>query len=243
MYKRLHTHYAVNSGAFDSLTEDTAYVLGFVLADGSIYHDRLKISNNNLDVLVAIRLALKSDHRIVPASALRDRSYSIYIRNRALTDGLRAWGLCENKSLRGSWPEHIPDHLVGSVLRGYFDGDGHVNYTLRGGLQLKFTAGSRALLQRLTAKLHELYDLPLRRIKNDEGRPHAMRLLYFGESAATLGRAMYANAGIHIPRKRVPFVSYANRRYAVARTSATPSAPIMRTGAMAVSPTVPATGE
>lgn len=210
--ERLHAHYTVNARAFHELTAETAYVLGFILADGSMSGDRLKITNNDLDVMQKILLALGSNHRLMVPTNPRDRTYSLYIRNRELAAGLRRWGICENKSLVGTWPD-VPGEALAAVVRGYFDGDGHVSYHHRRGLRLKFTSGSRDLLNGLSAALNRHIGTPLRAIETDHGRPNANRLWYYGKNAATLGDFMYADGGIRIARKREPFLAYATRPF------------------------------
>lgn len=206
-YSRLHTHYQVRPQTFDVLDTDSAYLLGFILADGSISRDRLKISNNRLDVILFARQVLGSDHAISPARELRSRCFDLLIHNRELVNGLRRWAIVENKSLVGRWPPNVPDELFGDLLRGYFDGDGHSNYHYHRGLRVKFTSGSPALLEDLAIQLHRR-GLPLRHIEHDKGRPNANRLWYYGSAALALEKIMYASGGFHIAYKRQPFLDY-----------------------------------
>lgn len=207
-YQRLHKRYLVNDQAFGVLTRDMAYLLGLILADGSISGDRMKITNNNLDAIQFARRVLGSNHRIAVPRDPRDRSFSLIIRNAELANGLRQWGIIENKSLAGTWPSTVPAGLFGCLLRGYFDGDGYADYHHRRGLRIKFTSGSRELLAGLSAQLHE-QGIPRRAVEQDKGRPNANRLWYYGSSAARVGEVMYADDGFHFPYKRQPFLDYA----------------------------------
>lgn len=209
-YERLHARYRVNGHAFRKLTPETAYVLGMILADGSINGDRMKVTNNRLDVILTVRAALDSNHAVKVPSAVRDRTFSLFISNAELSADLRRWGITENKSLTGDWPRNVPGQLFGSLLRGYFDGDGHANFTSRGGLRVKFTSGSSLMLRSLAGELHRR-GLPLRPVEHDKGRPNANRLWYYGPAAARLGAIMYAGGGFCIAPKRQPFLDYAAR--------------------------------
>lgn len=211
-YERIQDHYSVNSRAFHELTPATAYVLGLILADGSLRGSLLKITNNDLNVMLAVRKSLGSDHRLVVPTALRDRTFTCSIRSAELTAGLRKWGIIENKSLIGIWPPDLSAELFPHVLRGYFDGDGYVGYGYRHGLRVKFTCGSPGLLRALSLELHERYGLPIRTIEQDKGRPNANRLWYYGPAGAQVGQIMYSADGLHIKRKRSVFDEYATRR-------------------------------
>lgn len=210
-YSRLHTHYSIKVDSFSALTSRTAYTLGMILADGSVNGDRLKVTNNRADVMHEVREAIGSNHPLPTARGSRDRSISLYVVNRQLVNSLRAWSVSENKSLNGTWPSGLPDELFGHVLRGYFDGDGHANYSRRGGLRVKFTSGSPLLLRGLADELHTRIGTPLRGIEADKGRPNANRLWYYGASAQRLADAMYGSGGFHIVDKRRPFLDYEAR--------------------------------
>jgi LAGLIDADG-like domain len=209
-YQRSHKHYSLNAQAFGVLTRDTAYLLGMILADGSVSGDRMKVTNNNLDVLQFARHVLGSNHPIAVPRNPRDKSFTLYIRNTELVNGLRQWGIVENKSLIGTWPAAVPADLFGCLLRGYFDGDGYARYSSRHGLAVKFTSGSRELLTGLSVRLHE-QGVPQRSVEQDKGRPNANRLRYNGSFAARVGEIMYARDGFYLPYKRQPFFDQAVR--------------------------------
>ena len=209
-YQRLRTHYTVQADAFAELNPDTAYVLGVILADGSIRNDRIKITNNRLDLILACRSILRSDCRVYVPPDPKSRTFDVTIVNKQLAGDLRAWGIIENKNLIGRWPRNVPEDLFGPLLRGYFDGDGYARYNHRHGLHVKFTSGSPALLQDLAVEIGQR-GLGSREVRHDKGRPNANRLNYFTGYAARVGRIMYATEGFHIAEKRQPFLDHAAR--------------------------------
>lgn len=204
--------YRVNEQAFTCLTPEMAYVLGFILADGCVYVTKtngkiLRISSMDAPILEKIRDILQSNHPI-------DMNYCPVpaIVNNNLVDGLMALGITPNKSLTATLPS-IPDELFPHLLRGYFDGDGYVRYGLRQGLTVKFTSGSRILLEQVAERISSNFHLPSRPITNDKGHPTAMRLYYHGSTALRLAGVMYEDAGdLYLPRKRDVFEHYRNVR-------------------------------
>jgi hypothetical protein len=64
---KYNTTYTVNQEFFDEInTEEKAYILGFICADGHIQPDRLHIgvASKDVDILYKIRKALNSNHPI-----------------------------------------------------------------------------------------------------------------------------------------------------------------------------------
>lgn len=203
--------YTVNDEAMQTLTEKTAYVLGFVLADGSVSENRVRISNSNPIILAKIRNALGASHKITLERRGPHSLFIVTITNKTLAESFQQRGLNPTKSYDATLPD-VPDNLFGHFLRGYFDGDGSARYSFRGGLQVRFVAGSRILLEQLSERLHILLGIRKQPVRHDKGRPTANRLWYSGTEALAIGKLMYANAGdLYIESKRQPFLDYENR--------------------------------
>lgn len=137
--------YKVNKDFFKCInTEEKAYVLGFICADGHIEKDRLVItvSIKDKDILEKIKYALKSEHTIKEIKRKNpyqntDRKELILVELQVnsveLVAPLFNMGLNTNKTytLDGSILKFIPKHLMRDFLRGYFDGDGNVFFGTR----------------------------------------------------------------------------------------------------------------
>lgn len=137
--------YKVNKDFFKCInTEEKAYVLGFICADGHIEKDRLVItvSIKDKDILEKIKYALKSEHTIKEIKRKNpyqntDRKELILVELQVnsveLVAPLFNMGLNTNKTytLDGSILKFIPKHLMRDFLRGYFDGDGNIFFGTR----------------------------------------------------------------------------------------------------------------
>ena len=208
---KVRRKYDVNENALKSLDKRTAYAIGFILADGWVGKDRIGLSNNSPLVLANVRTILGCSHKLNLEHKGPFSLYTVTITNKALAKAFADLGFTSNKSLAGRLPS-IPDELFPHLLRGYFDGDGTSRYTHRGGLQIRFVSGSKALLEDIARKIHELFGVPLQKIVHDKGRPNANRLCYSGKSALAIGEHMYRDAGILcFTSKKKPFDEYINR--------------------------------
>ena len=137
--------YKVNENFFKCInTEEKAYILGFICADGHIEKDRLNItvSIKDRDILEKTRYAMHSNHPIKEVQ--RTNSYKktnrenlilseLMIGSVELVKPLFNMGLTTNKTytLNGDILKYIPKYLIRDFLRGYFDGDGNVFFGRR----------------------------------------------------------------------------------------------------------------
>lgn len=137
--------YKVNESFFKCInTEEKAYILGFICADGHIDKDRLVItvSIKDKDILEKIRAVMQSNHPIKEVT--RTNPYNktnrktltlveLMIGSVGLVKSLFDMGLTTNKTytLNGDILKYIPKYLMRDFLRGYFDGDGNVFFGRR----------------------------------------------------------------------------------------------------------------
>ena len=137
--------YKVNEQFLNNInTEEKAYILGFICADGHIEKDRLNItvSIKDKDILEKIRKAMQSNHPIkkVKRTNLYNKTdrktltlVELMIGSVKLVKPLFNMGLTTNKTytLNGDIVKYIPKYLIRDFLRGYFDGDGNVFFGRR----------------------------------------------------------------------------------------------------------------
>jgi hypothetical protein len=207
-YYMSYRKHDVSPTIYDALTPSLAYVLGMILADGNLRGSTLTISNKEADLLNKIRLVLGTTAPATPRSKDQHVWYILVLTNKRLSEWLNGYGITERKSLSAILPT-VTDDLLPHLVRGYFDGDGTVQFSPRQGLVARFTSGSPVLLNQLADRLTAVVGLPSRRVTHDRNRPNANRLAYYGPSALALADAMYADANdLFLLRKRTPFEEY-----------------------------------
>lgn len=120
-----------NTSYFSELSEESAYWLGFIQADGCVQLDprkpttktlRIEVHSDDADHLNMFRIALgASSHELKPG---RKQTVCLSLTSREICDDLIRLGVKPRKSFTGSFPEGIPKELLSHYLRGVFDGDG-----------------------------------------------------------------------------------------------------------------------
>lgn len=209
-HERRSILYSLNQRAFVNLSPDICYVVGFILADGNIGTNRIKISNTDYMILDKIRSVLGSNHPISQEHNCFGKWYSLTIVSLNIRDDLIALGVNQKKSLSAVLPQ-IPDIYFSHFLRGYFDGDGGVYYSKRSGLRIKFTSGSEKLLTETNQCIEILYKISGSNVVSDSRRKNAFRLWYYGNKAATIANIMYKDANnLFIERKHNVFKEFHN---------------------------------
>lgn len=133
--------YNVDETYFSKIdSEEKAYWLGFLTADGCIFKNRpsirLALSEKDYAHVEKFKKALKSDHTItiVPAGGYTDKNgkhsmaASITIQNKKLYNDLINLGFTSAKSLNEK-PVELPENLIPHYIRGIFDGDGWISFS------------------------------------------------------------------------------------------------------------------
>jgi len=133
--KRYNGIYEVDENYFSTIdTEEKAYWLGLLLADGHISkRNKVMLCMKDLDEIEKFKKSLKSTH---PIKYNKDGNPSISIGCKQLCDDLRNIGFTNRKSYKidiNRILSFIPKELLNHFVRGMFDGDGsikvyHYNY-------------------------------------------------------------------------------------------------------------------
>lgn len=139
-YKK-RTHF-FNENFFKNIdTEEKAYWLGFISADGHVgkYQISIILSYKDKDHLFKLcndidGSSLKVKEGYVNTSYGNIKTVRITINSIQMVKDLRKLGLQSNKTYNLSFP-NIPDNFTRHYIRGYFDGDGCIS--LSGGTYKK----------------------------------------------------------------------------------------------------------
>ena len=116
---------------FDNIdTEEKAYFLGFIFADGSISNDEffLDINEKDIEMLLRIREEIHSNCKITTRKKGNSMMSRIAIKNKVFCSSFSQYGIIENKTKMTSHlpVEKIPKIFYKDFLRGLIDGDGWV---------------------------------------------------------------------------------------------------------------------
>ena len=116
-------------------TEEKAYWLGFMFADGYIvdYSNRygedkfgITLHSDDIETLEKFRESIKSTNPITDVSSNGRSLRRIIMSSQKTVDDLISHGCVKQKSLILKPPINVPDDLIQHFIRGFFDGDGSI---------------------------------------------------------------------------------------------------------------------
>lgn len=119
--------YNFDEDYFESIdTEDKAYFLGFIVADGSVnsISNVIQITQKEPDILYEFKKYIKYEGGLVKS---RNRDvFDIKISSSKMKSDLLKLGISPNKTMSVGYPL-IPENLQSHFMRGVFDGDGCIS--------------------------------------------------------------------------------------------------------------------
>ncbi len=211
--------YRVNEDFFSEWTENMAYVLGYIYADGNLLDSKynrgqyVSIRSTDLCIIESIRESLNSEHTITSEKNdfPRKRSYVLRIGSKKIFGILERRGLCPRKSLIIDLPS-IPKIFFKDFLRGYFDGDGCV-YLEKGKkigsfkrMSVIFTSGSKKFLESLEKQIRKECQTSKRDVCDSH---RSFQLRYSTKDGLRVFSKMYKNQPeLYLSRKYSKFIQY-----------------------------------
>jgi len=138
-------NHSLDDTVFETInTEEKAYWLGFLTADGYIREGassgiNLRLQLRDKDHIIKFQKFLSSDHKLqegnTKSSTGKDCSFvNLAITNIKLSNDLVALGLHQNKSKTAKPCDQVPSILLKHYYRGLIDGDGSLTKSSRDGV-------------------------------------------------------------------------------------------------------------
>ncbi|MGD6779381.1 LAGLIDADG family homing endonuclease [Sutcliffiella horikoshii] len=185
--------YHINEDYFKHWSPNMAYILGFFLADGTITEitQTVSISQKEIGILEQIRDEMKSNH---PIGKNKYGVYFLNINSKIIKEDLmNIHGLTPNKSKTVEFP-YVPEEYMHHFVRGYFDGDGSINYKK---YVVTFVGGSELFLSELMKVLVKQQLTPSLKDRNS----HYPLFISGRKSIQTFSKWIYKNKTLYLQRK------------------------------------------
>lgn len=193
-----------NEDYFENIdTQDKAYWLGFIMADGCVYTgtgktQRLQINLKYDDVshLNKFQSAIGSDYTVQRKTINNSVAALLKINSTKMCNDLEILGVIERKSVVCQFP-NIDGDLYNHFIRGYFDGDGCISLTLNSRVHKEFSIiGGQSMMEVLSAIL----DIKIRSVKDKA----YLKVIYTQEKASIIRiyDYLYKDANTFLQRKK-----------------------------------------
>ncbi len=202
----------IDETVFDTIdTEEKAYWLGFLYADGNISKEghrlEVNLSMKDLDHLLKLKSFLKGDDLEIRIDTNKGEQYPMCrmsVRNEHLWNSLNDKGCVPCKSLILKWPHEsifTKKQLIRHFVRGYWDGDGTIGlYRGKYGIIFNFCVmGTYMFLKGVKDFIG--FDGTLKNASTPSEPNNAWLLQYSSLKSRKAARLLYQNANIYLERK------------------------------------------
>jgi hypothetical protein len=184
--------------AFDIInTEDKAYWLGLLYADGYIDEkaNKIELCLKDKEHVEKFKNFLNTRCNVCDKPAMGHIYYRLNVKSKELVSSLVKDGCFQNKSCKITFPTEsvVPKHLINAFVRGYFDGNGCM-FLSHNKLSISLDS-SKDFLDRMK----EIYCLKETKYAR-AGKAYEYRLCAANEVKIFLDK-LYKNATIYLDRK------------------------------------------
>lgn len=210
----------VNQNYFKEWSNNMAYILGLIAADGNIYDDgyrnkgkiSISLCKNDRALLEQIAIEIGTD-----IGAVKDRSNcnqsDLTIYNIEMYKDLVELGITERKSLTLLWLKNIPEDKVSHFLRGYYDGDGSITLAKQSKNSYKAVIqflGTKDFLQNISKEIEK--HVGIKKKEPESTQTRIMCLRYRTRQARDILDWMYEGSedSFYMSRKYEKYLSHKN---------------------------------
>ena len=201
----------VNEHVFDSIdTEEKAYWLGFMFADGNIGKNRdsieLSLSSKDYEHMLKFKKFLQyiNNLKITNTNFINSKRVRLVFNSKNMHNTLNAYGCVPRKSLILEFPkiEIFKDtNLIKDYIRGYIDGDGCLSYFDKLHKSPNITIlGTKKFLEEL------LKHIPIKANINKRNNIYILNISR--KKAYDLSNYIYSNCTIYLERKYLRYKEY-----------------------------------
>lgn len=216
-------NFSVDYSFFKTWSEEMAYILGLICADGNICSDEVKrltitLHNNDLYMLEKISNIMKNKR---PIFKRKTGCNDLVITCGEIYDDLISLGVVPKKSLTLKWIENIPKDYLKHFVRGYFDGDGCVSvYTrtrktyIEDVLEVAML-GTPEFLNGMSTEVHNsigIHKVKAINCSTVNFKSNAYRIRWTYSNAEKFLKWIYKDANIYLIRKREKFENYLKKQ-------------------------------
>ncbi|QHA92248.1 hypothetical protein [Bacillus sp. N1-1] len=192
-------------------SNEKAYWLGFIMADGCIVNQKKAKESLSLQIALAIKdrshleLFLMCIHSNHPIRITKRNEAVISISNLKMCKDLVSHGVYQRKSNIAQFPcQHIDSKFYRSFILGYFDGDGSIYYN--NGSAMFSIVGTKHMMDGIQKVMINDLSLSKTKITEDKG---LFRLVYGGNlQVSKIFRWLYNDQSVYLERKYTRFLKH-----------------------------------
>jgi len=189
-------------------TEEKAYWLGFLYADGyvrmrkSSSEMRLKLSIKDVDHVKKFNDTVKSNNEI----KVKGKYAISSVNQKKFVKHLVDKGCINKKSLIIKFPYFLEENLKRHFIRGYFDGDGNIKFTIKKRPSFNMVCGSMCFLESIKKEISNDCNIRNPKIFLSKNKKYGRVFWNAIPDIITIYFYLYKNSNIYLNRKKDKFL-------------------------------------
>lgn len=208
-----HREYEIDEDFFQIInTEEKAYWLGFIYADGYItmpHSFGIALAKRDIEHIKKLLKSLRTNHPLHNYQTNNEYGKNQYtrflVKSKKVFNQLQSKGVKLRKSLILEYPDEaiLPKYLYSDFIRGYFDGDGSLVLSTNS-INFKI-CGTKEFLTKLVDIFNEVseYDFKYKLFKRKDDNKNNYYISYGGKyKTYSIMNYLYENSTIYLDRKR-----------------------------------------
>lgn len=211
--------YSINENYFEKIdSEDKAYFLGLMYADGNVFGSRMKIGLQEKDksILEKFKKYIKYSGPLMfrkggkrdDGWGVRKNQYILQIVNQKISKSLSNLGCVPKKSLILQFPteNQVPKHLIRHFIRGIMDGDGYFSKYFIKNNWVKYQVNlvsTSMFIDKLSEELKKELQINTYNCKRHKNKETPTRQMFISGRIQVMKFLdwIYNNSTIHLTRK------------------------------------------
>lgn len=207
---RAIVNYSIDSDFFKHHNDDMAYVLGFILSDGSITKNNKGVTfgvHHKDGYILNVIAKVMGFNGPIKTWSKKDVKYTyntLCIFNKEIVRDLATYHIFNSKTGKEKFPDLLPPNCYWSFLRGYFDGDGSIIFDKKKKRAITFCCANKDLLQDINIKILDGVCKILTNYNKKTNKPYYILYVYKKEYIRNIYINMYSNieTGLFLTRKK-----------------------------------------
>lgn len=213
--------YYIDYKFFETWNEQTAYMIGFIMADGYLkYKDKnrgesslqFELAEYDRDILDKFVNILQYEGSV---NTSKRNTVKLFINNKKIIEDLINKGVpSKNKTFSSCIPKDLPDELFRHFLRGLFDGDGSICLDKNNSLVFSLL-GTEQLMYECQNKISELSPIDISNLKIYNRNNHGCNvynLQFHRKSTLYFYDWLYKDSTIYLDRKYKKYITFKRNR-------------------------------
>ena len=212
--------YNINEQYFDDVdSEEKAYFLGFIIGDGFVGKNTIKISlhSKDIEILEKFKLSISSNS---PIKHFKSRCNQDHVLlnccSEKLCQKLKSLGILNDKTISiGSFNiNQVPDVLFRHFMRGLFDADGNIFIKNKSRSACRFSIiGNEKFLLKCQLKMMQSINIKQTKLYRPRISDKVATMYYSGmNNICKIFDYLYKDSTVFLSRKKEYFVKIINNR-------------------------------